>query len=53
MLGVIGKSGCGKLVTVLSVMWFLESLPAKITGGEIMFQGQDLLTLSDNEMSEL
>jgi len=53
VLGVIGESGCGKTVTVLSVMQLLESPPAKVTRGEILFQGQDLLALSDDEMSEL
>mgnify|MGYP002762395194 CR=1 FL=1 len=53
VLGVIGESGCGKTVTVLSVMRLLESPPAEVTSGEILFQGQDLLELSNDEMSEL
>jgi len=53
VLGVIGESGCGKTVTVLSVMRLLESPPAEVTSGEILFQGQDLLELSNDEMSKL
>ncbi|MFP8890725.1 ABC transporter ATP-binding protein [Natrialbaceae archaeon A-CW2] len=53
VLGVIGESGCGKTVTVLSVMGLLDSPPAEVTGGKILFQGQDLLELSDEEMNGL
>jgi ABC-type dipeptide/oligopeptide/nickel transport system ATPase component len=53
VFGVIAESGCGKAVTVLPVIWLLESPPAEITGGEIRFQVQDLLELSNDKMSEL
>lgn len=53
VLGVIGESGCGKTVTVLSVMGLLDSPPAEVTSGEILFQGQDLLDLSESEMNSL
>lgn len=48
-LGIVGESGCGKSVTSLSIMR-LVSPPGKIVGGRIMFDGQDLLTLSDAAM---
>ena len=43
-LGIVGESGCGKSVSMLSVMRLLPNPPAKITAGEIWFKGRDLLT---------
>ncbi|WP_255171711.1 ABC transporter ATP-binding protein [Natrononativus amylolyticus] len=51
VLGVIGESGCGKSVTMLSVMGLLQSPPAKIVSGEIRFDGTDLLSLSESELN--
>lgn len=52
-LGVVGESGCGKSVTVLSVMRLLPSPPAKITSGKILFEGEDLLSKSEAEMRRI
>ena len=49
-LGVVGESGCGKSVTALSVMRLIASPPGKIIGGQIVFEGQDLLAKSEAEM---
>lgn len=49
-LGIVGESGCGKSVTSLSVMQLIPQPPGKIVGGEILFQGKDLLSLSPEEM---
>jgi oligopeptide/dipeptide ABC transporter ATP-binding protein len=49
LLGLVGESGCGKSITALSVMR-LVAAPGKITGGEIFFDGRDLLKLSHAEM---
>jgi len=49
-LGLVGESGCGKSVTALSIMRLIESPPGEIAGGEIWFDGRDLLALSDDEM---
>ncbi|MBF0911930.1 MAG: ABC transporter ATP-binding protein [Atopobiaceae bacterium] len=49
-LAVVGESGCGKSMTALSVMGLLPNPPAKITGGEILFEGTDLASLSRDEM---
>lgn len=48
-LGLVGESGCGKSVTSLSIMRLIQA-PGKIEGGEILFDGQNLLKKSDEEM---
>src|SRR6202158_1132726 len=45
-LGIVGESGCGKSVTGLSVMGLVPRPPGRIAGGEILFDGVDLLQLS-------
>lgn len=49
VLGIVGESGSGKSVTSLSIMRLI-SQPGKIIDGEILYEGRDLLKLSDNEM---
>ena len=49
LLGLVGESGCGKSMTALSIMRLIAP-PGKIVGGEIIFDGQDLLKLSNAEM---
>ncbi|MFF4502047.1 ABC transporter ATP-binding protein [Streptomyces sp. NPDC001401] len=48
-LAVLGESGSGKSVTAQAVMGILDMPPGKITGGEILFQGRDLLKLKEEE----
>ncbi|MET8677597.1 ABC transporter ATP-binding protein [Streptomyces sp. NPDC004647] len=48
-LAVLGESGSGKSVTAQAVMGILDSPPGHVTGGEIFFQGQDLLKLGREE----
>ena len=43
VLGIVGESGCGKSVTSLSMMGLVPKPPGKIVGGEILFEGKDLL----------
>ena len=52
-LGIVGESGSGKSVTNLSVMRLVPSPPGEIVGGEIVFDGVDLLKVSDREMREI
>jgi oligopeptide transport system ATP-binding protein len=47
-LGIVGESGCGKSVSVLSVMRLIPQPPGKIVGGEVIFDGEDLLEMSDD-----
>jgi peptide/nickel transport system ATP-binding protein len=47
IVGLVGESGCGKSVSQLSVMQLI-SAPGEITGGEVIFQGQDLLAYKAN-----
>src|SRR6185369_7206250 len=49
LLGLVGESGCGKSMTALSIMRLIAP-PGKIAGGEIIFDGRNLLTLSNREM---
>lgn len=50
---VVGESGCGKSITAMSLMRLIASPPGKIEGGEIIFEGKDLLKLKDGEMQLL
>ena len=52
-LGVVGESGCGKSVTALSVMRLIPDPPGKITQGEILFGGTNLLDLSEAAMRKI
>src|SRR5713226_5384077 len=52
-LGVVGESGCGKSVTALSVMRLVANPPGKIVGGEINFNGENILEKNQNEMTDL
>jgi oligopeptide/dipeptide ABC transporter ATP-binding protein len=52
-LGIVGESGSGKSVHALSVMRLIASPPGKIVDGEIVFEGKNLLKLSDEEMRHI
>jgi oligopeptide transport system ATP-binding protein len=49
-LGVVGESGCGKSMTGLSIMRLIPSPPGKIVAGEIFFNGDDILRMSDEQV---
>jgi oligopeptide transport system ATP-binding protein len=52
-LGVVGESGCGKSVTMLSVLGLIASPPGKIEAGKAFFAGQDLVKMSREELRHI
>jgi len=52
-LGIVGESGCGKSVSALSIMGLVPQPPGRIAGGEILFEGRDLLKLDAADMRAL
>ena len=52
IMGLVGESGCGKSVTSLSIMR-LVAKPGRIEAGEVMFDGMDLMKVSDEEMRKI
>jgi len=52
-LGVVGESGCGKSVSMLSIMGLIPDPPGKVTEGEVIFEGRDLLKMSSREMRQV
>lgn len=53
VLGIVGESGCGKSVTSLSIMGLVPKPPGKIVGGEILFEGKNLLEMSERQMRHI
>ena len=52
-LGIVGESGSGKSVTSLAIMQLLQTPPGKITSGEILVNGIDVIGLPEHEMRKL
>jgi oligopeptide transport system ATP-binding protein len=52
-LGVVGESGCGKSVTAMSIMRLVPSPPGKITGEGVIFKGENILDMSDEEVRHI
>jgi oligopeptide transport system ATP-binding protein len=52
-VGLVGESGCGKSVTAHTIMRLLPSPPSRIDGGQILFDGTDLLSLGEIEMQKI
>ena len=53
ILGIVGESGCGKSVSALSIMRLVANPPGRIVGGEVLFDGEDVLKLNDVEMRHI
>jgi peptide/nickel transport system ATP-binding protein/oligopeptide transport system ATP-binding protein len=49
-LGLVGESGCGKSVTALSILRLVPRPRGRIVGGEVVFQGRDLLALDEDQL---
>jgi peptide/nickel transport system ATP-binding protein len=52
-LGVVGESGCGKTVTARSVLKLIDMPPGRFEGGQILWQGRDLIPLDNAEMDKI
>ena len=52
-LGVVGESGCGKSVAMLSVLGLIASPPGKVVAGEALYMGQDLLRMPKEELRHI
>ena len=52
-IGLVGESGCGKSVTNLSIMRLVPSPPGKIVGGEVLYEGEDILKLSEKDLRNI
>lgn len=52
-LGIVGESGCGKSVSVLSILRLIQDPPGRITGGHIVFKGEDLLACDEQKMERI
>ena len=52
-IGLVGETGAGKTTIAKSILRILQSPPAKTISGSIVFEGRDLLTLSEKEMREV
>jgi oligopeptide transport system ATP-binding protein len=52
-LGIVGESGSGKSVTALSIMGLIPQPPGKITDGEVLFKGKNLVGLPEDEMRKI
>lgn len=50
VLGLVGESGCGKSVTARSIMRLVPDPPGKIVSGRVLYEGKDLLSLTEEEM---
>ena len=53
ILGLVGESGCGKTVSALSVLRLIPMPPGKIVEGEILFEGEDILKMDDEEIRHI
>ncbi len=52
-IGIVGESGSGKSVTALAIMQLIPNPPGKITGGEVLYNGKNILEYSDREMRHI
>ena len=52
-IAVVGESGCGKSVTMMSILRLLPTPPAEISSGQVRYRGRDLLQISESEMEHL
>jgi len=51
IFGIVGESGCGKSITSLSILRLIAP-PGQISRGRILYEGEDLLTITEREMQQ-
>jgi oligopeptide/dipeptide ABC transporter ATP-binding protein len=52
-LAMVGESGCGKTVTALSILRLLQSPPARLLGGQVLYDGRDLLRIPESDLRKV
>ena len=53
VVGIVGESGCGKSVGAMSIMRLVASPPGRIVGGEVLFEGEDLVQADDDRLRDI
>ena len=53
ILGLVGESGCGKSVSALSILRLIPNPPGKIVSGEVIFEGEDILKMDEDEVRKI
>ena len=53
VVGIVGESGCGKSVGAMSIMRLVASPPGRIVGGEVLFEGEDLVQANDDRLRDI
>jgi oligopeptide/dipeptide ABC transporter ATP-binding protein len=53
IVGLVGESGCGKTVSALSILRLIPNPPGKIVGGEILFEGEDIVKMDEEEVRHI
>jgi len=53
IVGLVGESGCGKTVSALSILRLIPNPPGKIVGGEIIFEGDDIIKMDEEEVRHI
>ena len=53
VIGIVGESGCGKSVGAMSFMRLVGSPPGRIVGGEVLFEGEDLVQANDERLRDI
>jgi peptide/nickel transport system ATP-binding protein len=52
-LGIVGESGCGKSITALSLLGLVPNPPGRVSAGQILFQGEDLVQASEKRLNQI